>query len=693
MPLQKIQLKPGVDREGTTYSNEGGYYACDKVRFRSGFPEQIGGWTRMNNNVFLGTARALINWITLAFENYVGVGTNLKYYIEKGGTYYDITPIRVTTVLVNPLTTGYSTLDGGIAAADLSLTLVAGTSFAPSGVIKIGTEEIYYALKSGNVLSSLTRGYNSTTAASHSTAAAVGSSTVIVTDSTSSQADGDFVTFSGSAAIGGIAAATINQEYQVILPVSGVYAVQTTEFATSQVTGGGGATVTADYQIHIGLATYTLGVGWGAGTWGRGTWGSATTIGVGQQLTLWSHDNFGEDLLLAPRGGAIYYWDASVGLATRAKLLSDLSTAAGYAGTFVPTKTNQVMASGVSRFTIALGANSYDPTSASTAFDPMFVRWSAQENPYEWVPAITNQAGEQRLSQGSTIMHGEVGRQEILIWTDSSLYSMQYIGPPYVFGFNMLSDNTSIISPNATATVNNVSYWMGVDKFYTYTGRVDTLPCTLRQYIFSDINRDQAYQVVAGTNEGYNEIWWFYCSAASTTIDRYVIYNHLEQIWAYGTMSRTAWLDSSLRPFPMGVDENSRVVYHETSANNESGDDPVALSSYIESSDFDIGDGHNMAFVWRIIPDVNFTNSDPPVGLPPQVLLSLIPRRFSGSPYTTADAPTVTRTATIPVEEYTGQVYTRIRGRQMKMRIESNRLGTRWQLGSTRVDTRPDGRR
>jgi hypothetical protein len=536
----------------------------------------------------------------------------------------------------------------------------------------------------------------------------------------------------------------------------------------------GGGTLTVAYQVHAGLDIYTVGLGWGSNVWGRSTWGSAGTTPIGQQLRLWTNDNYGEDLIFAPRGGSIYYWTAAGGTSARGVALSTLSTANGFGGTFVPHTTNQVIMSGDSRFVVCLGANSYDPADSNTAFDPMMVRWSDQESPYQWVPAVTNQCGEYRLSSGSYIVCGQTTRQETLIWTSNALYSMQYLGPPYVFGINLMSGESSIMSPRAAFTVNNVTYWMGTDKFYSYSGRVETLPCTLKQYIFNDINKDQSYQVFCGGNEGYSEVWWYYCSANSTTVDRYVIYNYLERIWYYGSLDRTAWLDSSLRPYPMGADYNNRILYHESSSDDESGTTPVAISAYIESSDFDISDGQAIAFVWRMLPDVTFIGSTPPEGVPPQVILSLEQRRSSGAGYGPAGAPlitsdvtitgtgvsrtatsvstmfntvaidatviqpllyalqtptgtwnitaktsssvvtittsngyvnetavlgklwakpTVTRTASYPIEEFTGQIYTRIRGRQMLMRIESERLGTRWQLGSVRIDIRTDGRR
>jgi hypothetical protein len=392
----------------------------------------------------------------------------------------------------------------------------------------------------------------------------------------------------------------------------------------------------------------------------------------------------------------VFYWTAANGLATRAESLSLLSTSKGFDGTRVPTQTNQVVASAIQRFVICFGANPYDPVTAATTFDPMLVRWSDQENPYEWVPSVTNQSGEFRLSSGSFIMCARNTRQEILVWTDSTIYSMQYLGPPYVWGFQILQDNISIMSPNAAITVNNVTYWMGVDKFYIYSGRVETLPCSLWQYIFNDINKEQAFQVFCGTNEGYSEIWWFYCSQGSNDIDKYIIYNYLERTWYYGTMARTAWLDSGIRQYPMAADYNSRMLFHESAVDDVSGIEPVPIVSYVQSSDFDIGDGHNFGFVWRILPDINFTGSNVNQ---PSVTMTVKPRQNAGAPYGAANNPRVlssdnySSVSVYNIQEFTGQVYTRLRGRQLAFRIESDTLGVAWQLGSPRIDIRNDGRR
>ena len=734
MPLQKIQWRPGVNREGTDYSNEGSWFDCNKVRFRSGFPEKIGGWIRLSNDTFLGIARALWNWVTLNGANLLGVGTNLKYYVEQGGDYNDITPIRVTFTTASTPTTNniLKTTDG-------------------SNVITIDYPN-----------------YGAIT--------------------------GDFVTISGATAVGGIPAAEINAEHQVTYVDLDTFTFTVTSNATSTATGGGSAIVVA-FQIQTGLDVFIRGTGWGAGTWptyvnytltnpftatGAGVsvltvtqtahsltsgdyvyfvsiasdpcginrlvlqkafevtvvdpntytistviggftylttstaasgrtvvvsipvapvrgWGAAADVGIGQQLRLWTNDNFGEDLLIAPRGGSIYYWDATTGVSVRALLLNTASTNAGFSGQFVPNTTNQVIGSSIQRFAIAFGANSYDPGDPDTQFDPLLVRWSDQENPFDWVPQATNQSGEYRLNICSFIMCARSTRQEILVWSDSAIYSMQYLGPPYVWGFQLLQDNISIMSPNSAVTINNVTYWMGVDKFFSYTGRVETLPSTLWQYVFDDINKDQAFQVFAGSNEAYNEVWWFYCSQNSNQVDKYVIYNYLERVWSYGTMNRTAWLDSGLRQFPMAAyPPGNKILFHEANVDDVAGLTPVPIESYIQSSDFDIGDGHNFGFVWRILPDISFNGSN---ANQPSVTMTLRPRQNSGTPYGAADNPRVqsaqnyTSRNTYEVQEFDGQVYTRLRARQMSFRIESNGLGVSWQLGSPRIDIRPDGRR
>lgn len=708
MAVTKVEFKPGLYREGTAYSAEGTFFDGDKVRFRSGKAEKIGGWVRLSNDQYLGNARALINWGTLAGKNLLGVGTNLKYYIEEGGLYYDITPIRSTVDPMlgpvppstgDPFSTAFNTLSASITAAQQSIPLTSATSFpSTGGFIKIGTEEMFYSAISGDTLLGVNRGLNGTTPAAHSSGANVSCSTITVTDVNHGAVADDFVTYADATGpFGGFAATDINAEQEVLGVINTfTYTFNVAGVFSTSAASGGGAAATANYQVNTGLDIYVVGLGWGADPWGSGGWGSPGVVGVGQQLRLWSADSFGEDLFFAPRNGGVYYWDATLGLSTRGVLLNDASTAAGAAGQFVPNQTAKVLSAPIQRFIICMGANPYDPTNANTDFDPMLVRWSDQDNPFNWVPAITNQSGEFRLTDGSFIVTSSTTRQEILIWTESALYSMQYIGAPLVYRFEILMDNISIMSPNAVATANNVTYWMGRDKFYTYNGRVDTLPCALRQYVFEDINKDQAYQIFSGSDEGYNEVWWFYCSGTSTTVNRYVVYNYLENIWYYGSLDRTAWLDSPLREQPMAADYNRRILFHEVGNDDVSGLSPEPITAFIQSADFDIGDGNQFGFVKRILPDINFNGSS--VNRP-SVTMQVKPRRNAGALYGPADHPIVGSKndfATTPVfiiQEFDGQVYTRLRGRQMAFRVESTDLGVAWQLGSIRIDVKPDGHR
>ena len=643
MPLQKLQLRPGINRESTTLANEGTYFEMDKVRFRSGYPEKIGGWvsdTGTSNATlapptgsFWGVCRSLWNWITLSSYNLLGVGTNLKFYIQNGsgGTFYDITPIRLTTT-----------------AGDVTF------------------------------------------------AATNGSTTLTVTDAAHGAQAGDFVTYSGAVTLGGVITATVlNKEYQVVSVTSNnVYTITSTVAANASDVGNGGSATVGTYQITTGSDVYTVSVGWGAGGWGGITtgytstgWGSPAPagVGLGTQLRLWSQSNFGEDLIFNPRGGGLYLWETNVNpnIFDRGVLLTAGDT---------PDICNFVMVSDASRFVICFGVNDY----GSAVQNPMLVRWSDQEDYTQWTPAVTNQAGSYTLSHGSQIISGLQARQEILVWTDSAIYSMQYLGPPYVWGFQLLADNLSIVGPNATATASNVVYWMGVDKFYMYSGRVETLYCPLRQYIYGNINLSQAFQFFAGTNEGYNEIWWYYCSAGSTTVDRYVVYNYLEKIWSYGTLARSAWLDSPLRVQPMATTYGAQLVYHESGVDDGTTNPPSAISSYIQSADFNIGNGHNYGFVWRMVPDITFDGS---YVNNPSVTFTMRPRQNPGSNYSTAATPAVTSTQNYQgqrnyaVQQFTEIIYTRVRGRQMAFKVSSDGLGVQWQLGVPSIDVRPDGRR
>ena len=631
MPFRKIPFKPGVNRELTSYAGEGGWYESDKVRFRYGLPEKIGGWISFSNYLgvtgsFLGTARSMWNWANVAGYNLLGIGTNLKYYVENGGTYYDITPLRVPPVtLTNPFTT------------------------------------------------------------------VSGSTTLEIAHTTHGATTGDYVTFSGATAVGGIPAASINspQTFYITVINANSYSIVVNTPATSSVSGGGG-TVVAKYDVPTGPNyTYSSG-GWSRGNWGDTGWGISSDVytGVTSTLRIWDAHNYGQNLLFGIRSGDIYYWDASnlpTNFANRGVRLTDYVQSINPSELNAPIKQAELLVSDTTRFILVFGAN---PIGSMTA-DPLLIRWSDQERLDVWTPAITNQAGSIRLSSGTKIIGAISTKQEVNVWTDSALYSMQYVGPPYVWGLTLAAENISIASPQCMTTVNNVTYWMGRDKFYIYSGKADTLPCTVRKYVFDDIDRLQFEKVICGTNEGFSEIWWFYCSANAAEIDRYVVYNHLDQVWTYGNMSRTAWLDSGIRDYPMAVETN-QVLYHEYGSDDQSGASPVAISAHIESSDFDIADGDDFSFVSRIIPDLTFSGS---TAASPSVTLVLKPRSESGAAYISETPQPVQRSAAYPVEQYTKLLYVRARGRQMAFRIESTTVGTAWQLGVPRIDIRADGKK
>jgi len=711
MPLQKILFKPGVNKENTRYTTEGGWYEADKIRFRQGNPEVIGGWEPLSASTFQGVCRSLWNWVTLGGDNLIGVGTNLKFYINQGGLYYDVTPIRATsTINNNPFVLTASTT---VTVTDTNHGCVTGDFVTFSGAATIG-----------------------------------GGGT-------------------------NVTAAVLNQQFQVTVLDANTYTIviSVTPNATA-IAGspGGGASVVATYQINVGPAIPVPLVGWGAGPWGSpppaggtiGTWGYGLTST--SALRLWNQINYGQDLVYGPRTGAIYYWTANNGVNTRGVLLSSLGgtvsftnasptvvtstilytegaalqfsggslptgvtagttyyvfevngltfkllTAGGAAvnttssgtGTVsnivdVPTVQNNMTVSDASRFLIAFGCNDY----GSNILDPMLIRWSAQDDIYNWTPDPTNQAGFTRLSHGSEIVATVQTRQEIVVFTDVSIYSLQYLGPPYVWASQLLGDNISIMSPNSAVIASGIVYWMGVDKFYSYDGRVQTLNCDLRRFIFGDINQEQSLQVFSGTNEGFNEVWWFYCSANATAIDKYVIYNYVEKIWYYGTMSRTAWLDSGLQSYPIAANYfpntlTGNLINHETGLNDNTTGTAVAIDAYISSSEFDIGDGHNFGFVWRVIPDLTFENAEnTPAGALPTVSMTLYGLVNSGSGVTsTASQPVAKSSTYVITEQFTGQIYTRMRGRQMIFKISSNQVNTCWQLGAPRIDIRPDGRR
>jgi hypothetical protein len=710
MSLQKILFKPGVNKENTRYTTEGGWYEADKIRFRQGNPEVIGGWVPLSAAYFQGVCRSLWNWVTLGGDNLIGVGTNLKFYINQGGVYYDITPIRASsTINNNPFA---ATNDSAvITVTDTSHGALTGDFVTFSGAVSLG---------------------------------------------------------------GNITATVLNAQYQILNVIDAntyTFTASATANATdASGSPGGGASVVATYQVNVGPAIPVPLVGWGAGTWGSpppaggtiGTWGYGLTST--SALRLWNQINYGQDLVYGPRTGGIYYWTANSGVNTRGVLLNSLggtvsftnasptvvtstilytegaalqfsggslpsgvsaattyyvynvngltfnlldaagnevNTSSSGTGTVstivdVPTVQNNITVSDASRFLIAFGCNDY----GSSVLDPMLIRWSAQDDIYNWTPDPTNQAGFTRLSHGSEIVATVQTRQEITVFTDSSVYSLQYLGPPYVWASQLLGDNISIMGPNAAVIASGIVYWMGVDKFYSYDVRVQTLNCDLRRYVFGDLNQEQDLQVFSGTNEGFNEVWWFYCSANSTAIDRYVIYNYLEKIWYYGTMSRTAWLDSGLQSYPIAANYfpntlTGNLINHETGLNDNTTGTAVAIDAYISSSEFDIGDGHNFGFVWRVLPDLTFENAEStPAGALPSVSMTLQGLANSGSGVTSTVSQPVSKSNTYVItEQFTGQIFTRLRGRQMIFKISSNQVNTCWQLGAPRIDIRPDGRR
>ena len=700
MPFSKIIFKPGVNRENTRYTNEGGWYESQWVRFRQGSPEKIGGWTQYSSTTFLGVCRSLWNWITLSAQNIIGLGTNLKYYLTIGNQYFDITPIRSTVTLSNPFT----------ATAGSSTITVAATSHGAlindfvtfSGAVGLG----------GNITAGvLNQQYQITSIPNVNQFTFTATATANSTDASGSP--------------------------------------------------GGGSAVVAAYQVNTGPAFQTPFSGWGAGTWGGGSWGNGQA--VKNNLQIWNAYNFGQNLLFGPRGSGLYYWTAptlsapgvalnttggtvtitdssstgapalitstvnlpnnsSIQLGTTGALPTGLSTNTTYyvvnvlgtafnvsltqggipistssdgSGTQsisllmdVPLFQNYLQVSDSSNFVIVFGTNDY----GSSTLDPMLIRWSDQQSTVVWYPDITNQAGSVRLSHGSQIVTAIQTRQEIVVFTDAALYSLQYLGPPYVWGVQLLSENTTIIGPNAAVLASGVIYWMGIDKFYMYDGRAQTLICDLRRFVFQDMNYYQNEQVYCSTVEGFNEVWWFYVSGTGNQINSYVVYNYLEKNWYYGTMARTAWLDTTLQNNPIAATYNGYLLNQEDGVDDNETGTPAPIDAYISSSEFDVGDGDHFVFIDRILPDLTFSGSTS--GTSPITTMTLYALTDSGSGVTQTYNNNVAYTAAYNItEEFTGQVYTRIRGRQMILKMESNKVGTTWQLGAPRFNIRPDGRR
>lgn len=620
MAYTKLVFRPGINRDITSYSNEGGWVDGDKIRFRLGFPEKIGGWEKYSANTFQGTARSIFNWVTLDGSDYLGLGTHLKFYVEQGQGFYDITPIRVTTA-------------------------------------------------AGDVTFSATNGSN----------------IITVTDSSHGAVENDFVTYSGAVSLGGnVTAAILNAEHQITSLVnSNSYKITVSVTANASDSGNGGSSVVGIYQINVGLDTEVGGTGWGAGTFSRDTWGSALSSGITTttELRLWSQDNFGEDLVINPRDGAIYYWDKSSGTSARAV---ELSTKTG--ADEVPTVAKQILTSDIDRHVIAFATN----PEGSVIQDDMLIRFSDQESAVDWSATVTNTAGDLRIGTGSTFFRAIQTKREILIWTDISLHSMRFIGPPFTFGIQMLASNITIVGPNAAVAVEDSVFWMGKDCFYVYDGQTQQLPCTVKEQVFFDFNSSEEEKVFAGVNSNFGEIIWFYPSSDVAENNKYVIYNYQEKVWYYGNLARTAWLDRGIRSYPIGAAPSTYYLY-----NHEIGwdDDGTPLVASIESSQIDIGEGDKFIFLDRIIPDLTFNGS---TAASPYVDVTVKARNYPGGAYLETDTETVNRTATsttVPFEQFTNELNVRIRGRSFAFKIEgTNTVGVRWRLGSPRVNVKLDGR-
>ena len=632
MPLQKLQFKPGVNRETTSYTNEGGWFDGNKIRFRYGVPEKIGGWVKNTTKAFLGTCRALHQWISLDGTLRLGVGTNLKYYIKEGTDFNDITPLRQTT-------------------------------------------------SAGDVTFSATDG----------------SSTITATDTNHDCVENDFVTFSGAASLGGLViASALNQEYQVLaVPSVNTYTLTAkdtdgdTITANSSDSGNGGSSIIAKYQVNTGLDSTVLGTGWGAGTWSRGAWDSAASLtDIANILRIWTHDNFGEDLIINIRDGGLYYWDTSADAATYARATA-LSSVSG-ADDKTPTIAKKVLVSDRDRHVIAFGC---DSESAIGTQDPLLIRFSHQETAITWESTATNTAGSLRLGSGSEIVTAVETRQQMAVFTDVSLHAMQFLGPPFTYGITLISENTTIMSPLAAKAVDDFVFWMGLEDFYVYDGRIQKLPCTVKAYVFNDFNLFQKEKTFAALNSSFNEVWWFYPSSDSTTNDRYVVYNYLEQSWYYGTMARSAWLDRGISNNPLGAGLENYLYDHEYGLDDGSTSPASAITSYIESSQLDIGDGDKFVFIRRLVPDITFDGS---TADSPSASFTIKSRNFPGGNYLNSDASTGTQSAaatTTTVEQFTDQVHIRIRGRSFALKVGSSGEEIQWRLGSPRVDIRTDGRR
>lgn len=620
MNFLKLTFAPGINRDGTNYSAQGTWWDCDKIRFGNGLPETIGGWRKYTSTTFLGSARSLYSWATLSNQNLIGIGTHLKYYIENGGSPNDITPIRATS----------------------------------------GAGDATFAVTDG-------------------------SATATVTDTAHGASMGDFVTFSGAASLGGnVVAGELNKEFQIVSIVDADnYTITLGVTANSSDVGDGGASTVAEYQIAVGLDSAVFGDGWGSDPWGDGGWGEAGSVILSQNVVrIWSHDNFGEDLIINPRGGGIYYWDASLGISSRAV---EIGTMAGADST--PQVANRIIVSDVDRHVIAFGCDDeFNPG----VQDPLLIRFSDQENAVDWHTATTNTAGSLRVSSGVQIVTAIQTKREILVFTDKSVYSMQYLGPPYTFGISEIAGETSVVSPEAVTTAHDVVYWMAPGKFMRYDGTVQEVPCTVQDYVFDDINLDNISKVVAGHNVAFSEVWWFYPTAASTENDRYVVYDYVQGVWYFGTMTRTSWLNRGAYSKPIAAATDGYLYTHEDDLDDGEVNPPIGLSAYIQSADREISDGYQFIYADQMIPDISFGRS---TVSNPTATITVKAREFPGDIYEQSDDEDVTQTSTSPVDQYTRQIFPRIRGRAISLRIESDEIGTSWKLGYPRLSIRTDGRR
>ena len=770
MPLSKLELKPGVNKEGTRYSTEGGWHDSDKVRFRKGLPEKIGGWVRLSNNVFNGISRSIHSWRTLASKLYVGVGTNTKFYVESGGEYNDVTPLDQASATVKTAISAANTVLIENLVGDIRTGMtVTGTDTDSNSFTQIvtaaSTTQITFAGTAETLAVGAILHFKAVvTLPDDPIVTTANSTTVRVIDTNGGYSNGDFVTLGGTAeTTNGVTTALLSNEFQISYNASqqatadvaattsssqevtldgntgtiaigmtvtgtgvgtGVYVLDVTTGdldqnkiklsaaksldndvalsfdysesytitlssaagASPAVFPAGGNAITATYQINSGDEVQTPEQGWGAGYYGGGVWGTGLT--TESAMRLWSQANFGEDLITNYRGGPLFYWDGDGSLSTRAVLLSSRVNSLS-----VPAKANRVLVSDISRFVFCLGSTAYLDT--TNTIDPLLVRWSHQDNAGDWAPSEINVAGSLKLSRGGEIITGIQARQEILIWTDAALYALQLLGLEG-WGAQIVGENVSICGPNAVSYANGIAFWMGKDKFYTYDGNVKPLPCTLHRHVFEDFEISQSQQVTSGTNEEFNEIWWFYPSTESTTNDLYVVYNYLENIWYHGTMARTAWENSGIRSYPLAATYTKNLVDHEIGVDDSETTTTTAITASITSSEFDLQDGHQFAFVWRMLPDITFQGSTQGS---PSVDITLNPLDSSGSGYNTptseggSNTGTIVQGTTVTVEPYTTHINTRLRGRQMSMKVESTNLGVKWQLGYPRIDMRPDGRR